>query len=152
MKKSFKNKGKSKFNRKNTGATKININPWIYWIPRILSIIFILFLILMSLDVFDGSGFWQTILALLIHNIPTIILIIILIISWKREIVAGIAFILVGLLYIVSVVLRAAQSSFQSYMLLWILQISGIAFLMGILFLICWKKRNAQKNKKRKKR
>jgi prolipoprotein diacylglyceryltransferase len=106
----------------------------------------------MSLDVFDGSGFWQTILALLIHNIPTIILIIILIISWKREIVAGIAFILVGLLYIVSVVLRAAQSSFQSYMLLWILQISGIAFLMGILFLICWKKRNAQKNKKRKKR
>lgn len=118
------------------------VNRFIYWTPRILSIIFILFLALMSLDIFDGNyTFWGTVLGLFMHNIPTLILLAVLIISWKREIVGGITFILVGLLYIFWIIEKAITTGFEWYYLLWILQISGIAFLIGILFLVCWFKK-----------
>jgi len=117
---------------------KRKVNNFIYWTPRILSLVFILFLMLFSLDVFSSElNFWQTALALLIHNIPALILLIILIISWKYEIVGGIGFILAGLSYIVILM----TNQFEGYMLFWILQISGIAFLIGILFIISWFKK-----------
>jgi hypothetical protein len=116
------------------------INKFVYWTPRILSIIFICFLALFSLDVFgNGLNFWQTILGLLIHNIPVMFLVIILIISWKREIVGGIVFILAGLLYIVMLL----KGGIEPYQIFWILPISGPAFLIGVLFIIGWfKKKN----------
>jgi len=117
---------------------KKKISKFIYWTPRILSIIFILFLALMSLDVFSSElSFWQTLIGLFMHNIPVIILLVVLIISWKYEIVGGIAFILAGLLYIVMLF----RNPFEWYMLLWAIQISGTAFLIGILFFINWFKK-----------
>lgn len=66
------------------------INKFIYWTPRILSIIFILFLAIFSLDIFDMKlGFWETILGLFMHNIPVFILLAVLLIFWKHEIVIG---------------------------------------------------------------
>ena len=124
---------------------KKKANKFVYWIPRILSIIFVVFLALMSLDVFSmGLGFWQTIGALFIHNIPVIILLIVVWISWKYEIVGGIAFILAGLLYIALL----TRNSFEWYYLAWAVQISGTAFAIGILFLVGW----FQKHKKAKKK
>ena len=114
---------------------KKKTSKFIYWTPRILSIIFILFLAMFSLDVFEpGLSFSQILLGLFMHNIPVFILSIILWISWKYEIVGGIAFILAGLLYII-ILLR---NQFEWYMLSWIIQIAGPAFLIGILFLIGW--------------
>lgn len=121
---------------------KKKINKFIYWTPRILSIIFILFLALMSLDIFDGNyGFWGTILGLFMHNLPAIILLIVLIISWKHEIVGAVGYILAGLLYAFLILKDVFNPDFEYIRLLWIAQISGVAFLIGILFLICWFKR-----------
>ena len=114
------------------------ISKSVYWTPRILSILFILFLALMSLDIFEGNyGFWGTIIGLFMHNIPVFILLIVLLISWKYEIAGGIAFILAGLLYIVLLM----RNPFEWYMLVWSLQIAGPAFLIGILFLMNWFKK-----------
>ncbi len=115
-------------------------NKFIYWTPRILSIVFIIFLSLFSLDVFEGNyGFWGTIVALFMHNIPSLILLIVLLISWKHEIVGGIVFILAGLLYSSISITRVVMSSpAEWYMLLWAIQIAGPAFFIGILFLIGW--------------
>lgn len=114
-------------------------NKFIFWTPRILSILFIIFLGLMSLDVFDEKlGFLGTISGLFMHNIPTLILLIISVISWKHEIVGGIAFLLAGLLYIAFAITRAETWQMA---LLWILQISGIAFFIAILFLIGWRRK-----------
>jgi len=114
------------------------INKFIYWTPRVLSIIFVLFLILMSLDVFSSElSFWQTLGALFIHNIPALVLLIVLLMSWKYEIVGGITFILAGILYIILLM----RNPFEWYMLSWAIQISGIAFFIGILFLIGWFKK-----------
>lgn len=115
-----------------------NIGKSLYWAPRVLSIIFICFLALMSLDVFDsGFNFWETIVALFMHNLPALFLLAVLIISWRHEIVGGVVFILAGLGYIALLM----RNPFEWYYLSWAMQISGIAFLTGILFLIGWFKK-----------
>lgn len=115
------------------------ISKGLYWTPRILSIIFICFLFLMSLDVFGSDlNFWQTIAALFMHNLPAIFLLIILIVSWKYEIVGGVVFILAGLVYIALLM----RNQFEWYYLSWAIQISGIAFVIGTLFLIGWFKKH----------
>ena len=121
---------------------KKNISKLVFWTPRILSIIFVLFLALMSLDIFEGNyGFWGTILGLFMHNIPAIILLIVLIISWKHEIVGGIGFILAGILYLGFVLKNIITTGFEWYYIAWIIQIAGIAFFVGILFLVGWFKK-----------
>jgi hypothetical protein len=122
---------------------------WMFWTPRIITILFILFLALFSLDVFDGGyGFWGTILALFMHNLPSIILAFFLIVFWNKGIVPGTVFILGGLAYILSLLFG---KEWHGYMILWILQISVPAFIIGILFILDWKKRNKQRDFNRKK-
>jgi len=115
------------------------INRWLYWTPRVLGIVYILFLTIFSLDVFEGNyGFWGTALGLFMHNIPSMILLIVLIISWKHELVGAIAYPLAGLIYIVMLLMNP---KLEWYMLAWTVQIAGPAFLAGILFFINWKKK-----------
>ena len=126
------------------------VTKFIYWTPRILSIIFICFLAMFSLDIFDMNlGLWGTILGLFMHNIPVFILLIALLISWKYEIVGGIAFILAGIAYIVSLMFRGP---FELYMIAWAIQIAGPAFFIGILFLINWTRKSKKKSKGRRKK
>ena len=96
-------------------------NKFIFWAPRIISILFILFLSLFSLDVFEGDyGFWGTIFGLIMHNIPVFILTILLIISWKHELVGAITFAVAGLFYIGFLLSDAViNSKFEWYMFSW---------------------------------
>ena len=115
-----------------------NISKFVYWTPRILSILFLAFITLFSFDVFgNGYTFWETVLALFMHNLPGLILLAVLIISWKYEIVGGIAFILAGLLYIITTLMRQPWYIVIS----WSMIIAGPAFLIGILFLVNWYKK-----------
>jgi len=124
-----------------------DINKYIYWIPRLFSIIFILLLFLMSLDVFEGNyGFWGTIVGLFMHNIPAMILLVILLISWKREIVGGIGFIFGGVLYMFLILMNILKTGFEWYYLAWAVQISGIAFFIGIMFLVGWFQKKTNTN------
>lgn len=103
---------------------------------------------LMSLDIFDMKlGFWGTLLGLFMHNIPVFILLVVLLISWKHEIVGGIVFISAGILYIVIMLMNTLRNSFEWYMISYSFIIAGPAFLIGILFIINWlKKKNNQKD------
>jgi len=109
---------------------KIQQKSVIFWAPRILSILFIIFLALFALDVFEeGRGFWGTALALFIHLIPNFVLVIILILSWKWEWIGGILFNAAAVFYI---------ASFDNVDIYAYIFISGPLFLTGILFLIGW--------------
>jgi hypothetical protein len=113
------------------------VNKTLYWAPRILSIALIAFLTLFSLDVFEAGASTREILTgLFLHNIPSIILMIVLIIAWKYEIVGAVAFILAGLFYIALNIRNAVPMPMA---LTWSLTLSGPAFLIGILFLMNWR-------------
>jgi hypothetical protein len=56
----------------------------LFWTTRIAGILFILFLSLCALDVFDMRlDFWGTLLAVLMHLIPSIVLAIALALAWN---------------------------------------------------------------------
>jgi hypothetical protein len=94
-----------------------------------LGIFIAIFISLFALDVFaEGYSFWETIIALLMHLIPTVIILIILAIAWRWEWIGGILFILLGVLYIT---LFWDPSQLPAY-----LMISGPLFLIGLLFLL----------------
>ncbi|SRR6056297_1449807 len=70
----------------------------LFWAPRIIAILSILFVSLFALDAFQPElTFLEQILGFLIHMIPSFILIIVLIIAWKWEVFGGILFLLIGL-------------------------------------------------------
>lgn len=116
---------------------KKKTNGLIYWAPRVLAILFLVFLALFSLDVFgENYGFWGTIVGLLIHNIPVFVLAIVLWISWKHEIVGGVVFILAALVYEMLV-----WGNSKAYSLI----IFGPALVIGVLFLINWFKKKQKR-------
>lgn len=69
-----------------------------HWLPRIICILAILFISMFALDSFAPElTFWQQVGGFLIHLVPSFILVGILIVSWKRELIGGIIFVLIGL-------------------------------------------------------
>ncbi len=104
----------------------------LFWAPRILCIVFILFTSIFSFDVFnEGYGFWETILALLMHLIPTFILIVVLIISWKWEWIGGIIFLILAAVYIS---LTWGRFPFTNYVIM-----CSPMVLISVLFFLNWK-------------
>jgi hypothetical protein len=104
----------------------------LFWMPRILCILFAVFVSLFSFDVFgEGYSFWKTILALLMHLIPTGIILVVLAVSWRWEWVGAIIFSALGVLYIV---MFWGRFKWHVYLL----PISVPLFLVGFLFLINW--------------
>jgi glucan phosphoethanolaminetransferase (alkaline phosphatase superfamily) len=75
-------------------------------ITRILSIVFILFVSLFTLDVV-GEEKW--LLALMMHLIPTFVFIIITVIAWKKEFIGGILWLILGIVFLIM--------SLQSYVI-----------------------------------
>lgn len=106
-------------------------NPKMSWVLRILLIIMILFFALFSLDVFEeGGGFWDMVAGFLMHNIPSFVMIIILIIAWKREHIGGILLMLGILGFGVFLLFRMDHFMYGTVIML------GIPFLIGALFVV----------------
>jgi len=100
----------------------------VFWAPRILCVLFAAFVSLFALDIFgEGYSFWETIVALAMHLIPTAVILVALAIAWRWEWVGGLVFIALGALYI----LIFPQGHWGAYLV-----ISGPLFLVGILFLV----------------
>jgi len=101
------------------------------WLPRILSMLFVLFISMFALDVFsEANSILQSILALLIHLVPTYIIVLTLIISWRREWIGAIVYTILGIAYII---LAWSKVPFLAYLF-----ISGPLFIIGILFGFNW--------------
>ncbi len=70
----------------------------LHWAPRIICMLAILFLSMFAADAFSPElTIWQQLLGFLIHLIPSFILVAILVLSWKREIIGGIFFTVIGI-------------------------------------------------------
>ena len=110
---------------------KAAVKRSVYWAPRVLGILFAVFISLFALDVFgEAQGLWGTIVALAMHLIPTGIIVLLLLVAWRWEWVGAAVFGMLGILYIYW---SWGKFHWSAY-----LSISGPLFLIGILFLINW--------------
>jgi hypothetical protein len=102
-------------------------NKLLFWIPRALAMLAILFMMMFSMDCFEMSG-KDVLICLVMHNIPAFIIIAVLVIAWKKELVGGILFVAVSV---------AGSIYFNRSGNNWAVLIVMAPFLLtGILFLI----------------
>jgi hypothetical protein len=67
------------------------------WLPKLLTVIFICFLSLFSLDVIvPNSSVPQIIIGLFMHNIPSLILLFALMVAWKKPKTGGVLFMILS--------------------------------------------------------
>jgi hypothetical protein len=100
------------------------------WTPRVLGILFVLFLGIFALDIFDMQlGFWGTIVGLFMHLIPNILLGIVIALAWKWEWVGAVGFLGWAIFYVE----RALGFDWVTYAI-----IAGIPALIGLLYLVGW--------------
>jgi hypothetical protein len=103
----------------------------LFWTPRALCILFAGFVSLFALDVFgEGYGFWEMILALLMHLVPTAIVLIALAIAWRWELVGSTLFDVLGVAYIL---MTRGRFPWTTYLIM-----SGPLFLISLLFQLNW--------------
>jgi hypothetical protein len=104
------------------------------WTPRVLAALFAAFISIFAADVFDEQhGFWNIVVALAIHLIPTWIVLALLVASWRRALVGAIAFPALGALYVVWAWGRFPWSTYAV--------ISGPLFVLGALYAAAWRGR-----------
>jgi hypothetical protein len=105
--------------------------PLLVWTPRVLTVLFAVFLSLFALDVFNEvHGFWRILFALFMHLIPTWLVLASLAIAWRWEWAGALLFAGLGISYIV---LTWGRFPLGTYVL-----ISGPLFLLASLFLLDW--------------
>jgi hypothetical protein len=102
---------------------------WFIWFPRVMLVLFSLFLVMFSLDIFNGPLlFIDKIEGFLLQNIPTISLLLILWLSWKLPMWCGFLLILVSFIF---------TFFFHTYRdIISFLLISCAPFLVGSMFII----------------
>ncbi|PLX03481.1 MAG: hypothetical protein C0595_06990 [Marinilabiliales bacterium] len=111
--------------------TNLPGNIYISWILRILLIIIILVFALFSLDVFeDGKGIWEIIADLFMHNLPSLVMIIILFIAWRNELMGGVLLLLGVIGFGIFLFFKIDNFMYGTVIML------GIPFLIGIMFVI----------------
>ena len=114
------------------------MNKILFWSPRILCILAILFVSLFAADVFEqGLSIWQQLKAFLVHLIPSFILLIFLIIAWKWELLGGIIFTIIGIGFSPFIFVKYSQMNNSICMSLGvILSIIFPFIVVGILFIV----------------
>ena len=106
-------------------------NRYVTWVLRILLILMLLFWALFSIDVFEeGQGFWNILVAFLMHNIPVFVMIFILIIAWKWEHIGGMLIMLFILGITTFLIARSGRLMYGT------LTMVGIPFLIGAMFVV----------------
>lgn len=108
------------------------MKTFLFWTPRVLAILAAAFVGLFALDVFaEGYTFWEAILALTIHLLPTWLILIALAIAWRWERFGGVLFIALGAFFLTKFGVD------RDTVLLLMLPLG----LIGILFLVDWQYR-----------
>jgi drug/metabolite transporter superfamily protein YnfA len=111
---------------------------FLFWAPRVLAIMVIVFLALFSFDVFEKGFSLLALGGFFIHSIPSIALLVALVVFWRHDKVAGVAFLI--LWFLLMVFLTIPRSLFLGH-----LAVESVALILpspllviGVLFLVNW--------------
>jgi len=101
----------------------------ITWTARILSILAILFILMMSFDCFGGGySLKEQLVCFVMHNIPTFVLIILIVIAWKWELAGGILFIVAA--FTGSILFKVFTGNTAALVLIAPILIAGVLFVI----------------------
>ncbi|NQT25137.1 hypothetical protein HQ585_07275 [candidate division KSB1 bacterium] len=119
----------------------------IFWTPRVLCMLYALFLSIFALDVFGkGQALHTTLLAFVIHLIPTFLILLLLLIAWRWEWIGTVVSIGLAVFYMLW---TRGEFPIQTYLIM-----SGPLLLVGFLFILGWtccpRKEVVEKQKGRK--
>jgi len=113
--------------------------PWFIWIPRVLLIMLAMFAAMFSFDVFEmHASLGMKLVGLFMHNIPVLILLLCLILTWKRPLIAGLVF---SVFTLAAIIALAFLFRFKSYF--WVdmaIFISPIVLCIVLFFLAHFKR------------
>lgn len=109
-----------------------------HWSPRIICILAILFISMFAADAFAPSlTLKEQLIGFLIHLIPSFILLLLLVITWKWEFVGGIIFTTIGIVMSPFVFMTNYNKNNSVGMSLGIIAMITVPFILtGILFII----------------
>ena len=109
---------------------KKGMKKFIFWTPRILSILLAAFVSIFAFDVFTPDvTFWHAFIGFLIHLIPVYLIVIMLILAWRWEFVGTLGSIGLGVAY---VIMTDSKEFWVSYIVFLVpLTIIGTLFLLG---------------------
>lgn len=111
-------------------------NKFLYWSPRILSLLFIILLSLFALDVLSEYQGLAILPALLMHLLMPIALLVAIIAAWRWELIGALTFFAFALYYVFLVGFNRDWS--------WYATISGPAVIIGFLFFLSWLKKKRE--------
>ena len=107
----------------------------LYWSPRGLGLLFALFISIFALDAFgEVRGFWMTALALVMHVLPSLLLLLIVLFAWRWEWMGTLGFSLMAAIYCAWALPRHPS---------WAAIIGAPMFVIAALYLVCWIKRES---------
>ena len=109
----------------------------VYWTPRVLAILFTLFIMMFSLDVFDGtSSLTDQLIGFFMHNLPVYGISLVIVLAWKKDIIGmiGFALIAIGLFMMVMDSNQPSGSAVNPAVFF----ISGPALLISLLYGFSW--------------
>lgn len=104
------------------------MHRFFHWLPRVLAPGFALFLALFALDVFGAfDTLAETIIALVMHLIPTFLVLGVAAIAWRWPLVGGVIYLLLGGVSIMAFDTYEGLATFLS--------VSAPVFVIGLLFI-----------------
>jgi hypothetical protein len=107
---------------------------WLYWTPRILGVLFAVFISLFALDALEGPyGPGPRLVALAVHLVPTALVVAALVVAWRQEGIGALLFLGLGAYY---VAISWGHSRWDAY-----LAVAGPLLVTGLLFLLGWLRR-----------
>jgi hypothetical protein len=81
--------------RSTLGKVSPRLAKVIHWAPRLAALLIIFFVGLFSLDVFGtGAPPLEVLAAFLMHNLPSLVMLVLLVFAWKRPVVGFVAFLI----------------------------------------------------------
>ena len=122
------------------------MKAFLYWFPRILCILAILFISIFALDAFQPElTVWQQIQAFLMHMIPSFVLLLFLLIAWRWELIGGVIFLLIGLVMSPVIYLHNYNMNGSVWMSIGVIATITFPFiLVGILFILGYRIKKQQ--------
>jgi len=113
------------------------LKPFLYWLPRILCILAILFVSVFALDAFQPElTFWEQIQGFIMHLIPSFVLLFFLLIAWKWELIGGVIFVLIGLVLSPFIYMHNYNMNGSVWMSIGVIAMITFPFiLVGVLFI-----------------